>query len=125
MKLATLTLLTAAALSFTAGPVQSAPRLSGNAVALITPVPEQPERDASFPERDIDPTWNDTANTTENLDVLDPIQPGVHLETDLNNDVSDPLLEEPAVRPVEDLSPERDLIPGQPPYRDPFRDPLP
>lgn len=125
MKLATMAILAALVLSLAAGPAQANPQPDKPAITPTAPASPRPHEDPTFPER-AEPGWNDTADTSESLDIRDADQPDVHLEMDLNNDVTDPLLENHAPEPVEDISPSKReslSFPEEPP--DPLHDPLP
>jgi hypothetical protein len=99
-----------------AAPVQAqaAPAL----VAFGTPASEHGNLDPTYPEKPIDAsssTWDDTADTSDDLNIVEDQGPDVHLEMDLNNDVHDPLLEDQTVEPV-------DILPANDPEHYPTRD---
>lgn len=131
MKLMTLTILCGLALGLTAGPADGESVPPGDQSYSVTRTTDLAFRglDPTFPERPLDETWNDTADTDldNSLETDTDQDTQIHLETDLNNDVHDPLLEDDTVEPV-DLLPEDQTEPfstEEPEARDPLKDPLP
>lgn len=115
MKLTTLTILAGLSLALASGPAKSdgpahgAPDASSSGELVSSYAVPPPDPDPTSPERSSDPTWDDTADVDldDSSDLAPDSDAKVHLETDLNNDVHDPLLEDNSIERVDLLTPER------------------
>lgn len=96
---------------------------SSASVAMELPAPSRSE---SRPVDKVDSTWDDTADTSDEmnetlLEIDTDSNPDVHLETDLRNNVHSPLLENDQVEPAEPAPPREPFDESH----DPMVDPMP